>query len=171
MVMPVAELEVPFMTGFITKLATFIGKLRGDLCRYPRSWIEIDEDGFSLRTGWYFFNPHFHPLKRPKVYWNTIKEIHALETDYCMMLEFVHFSGKPTLVDADYIENWDTLVKYMPKRFPDFNMHNFEETKFLGGGGLPCWHFEKQIGNLKVDIDNSIIIWEKDGSIFDKIEG
>lgn len=50
-------------------------------------------------------------------------------------------------------------------------MHNYDEVNHLCCGTMPCWKSDQAVGNLHIDDENFVIVWEKDGSVFSKIDG
>lgn len=135
----------------------------------PVYFVKVEEDGFRLGVKGHFFGKIIYSRRFKKYYWKDIKEINTWDNDMVSGIELVPYDGKHKLV-FDYFDNWDQFVDELPKRFIGFNLHNYNVGRHLAWGILPCWRSDQVVGNL-VNRDDGVIVWEKDGSVFSKLEG
>jgi len=134
-----------------------------------RGFVEYDEEKFVLKWDrWPFLKPGWQRA----VWWSDVRRI-----DVFMIESFVgHYVGlgfddgnkKWTCVYenrkgyADFVEN-------VAERFTGFNRHNFEEIEKCFPSDnmwLPCWHAQKEIGDLDVKRQENVIVWKKGASVF-----
>jgi len=121
------------MIDFMINIRKKLDKYVHEKFKSPAEFVQIEEDGFRVGIKCRLFGKTIISRWYKKNYWNNIKEINAWNADMYMGVEFVPYDGKHTLVFDD-ADNWEQFIDELPKQFTGFNMHNYDQAGYLGGG-------------------------------------